>query len=52
MAKVAASDQDSRILIFWLMAKCVIWESNLVASPARELTLMNLNREGYLRSMH
>lgn len=52
MAKVAASDQDSRILIFWLMAKCIIWESNLVASAARGLILMNLNQEGCLRGMH
>jgi hypothetical protein len=32
MTKVAASDMSSRILIFWLMEKCIIWESNLVAS--------------------
>jgi hypothetical protein len=28
MAKAAASDQYCRILIFWFVAKCIIWESN------------------------
>jgi hypothetical protein len=30
------------------MAKCITWESNLVASAARGLILMNLNQEGIL----
>jgi hypothetical protein len=49
---VVTSDIASRILISCLMVKWVIWEGNLVASASRGFIPMNLNGEGYLRSMH
>jgi len=39
------------ILIYWLMLRRVSWEYHLVVSGERGLILINLNREGRMRSL-